>query len=96
MSRLIAEIESFLLEAPLESICSGSIFYLIMNGDEVADYNTIRNSTERAVRSASQKIENKERKEKVVNILMEVSNILSVLTLAPLLYFSINDEIQQM
>ncbi|RHZ87882.1 hypothetical protein Glove_29g92 [Diversispora epigaea] len=51
MSRLIAEIESFLLEAPLESICSGSIFYLTMNGDEVADYNTIRNSTERAMES---------------------------------------------
>ncbi|RHZ69208.1 hypothetical protein Glove_287g54 [Diversispora epigaea] len=84
MSRLIAEIESFLLEVPLESICSGSIFYLTMNGDEVADYNTIRNSTERAVRSASQKIENKGRKEKVVNILMEITEIESFLLEVPL------------
>ncbi|CAH1766572.1 2778_t:CDS:2 [Entrophospora sp. SA101] len=70
----VAEIESFLLEAPLDAICSGSIFYLTMNGDEVAEYNTIRNSTERAVRSASQKIVNKERKEKVVNILLEMES----------------------
>ncbi|RHZ49862.1 hypothetical protein Glove_510g15 [Diversispora epigaea] len=93
MSRLIAEIESFLLEAPLESICSGSIFYLTMNGDEVADYNTIRNSTERAVRSASQKIENKGRKEKVVNILMEMeSGYNTIIGLKALKALNINQE----
>ncbi|CAG8837873.1 40624_t:CDS:2 [Gigaspora margarita] len=51
MARLVAEIESFLLTASLEAICSGSIFYLTMNGDEVGEYNTIRNLTERAIRS---------------------------------------------
>ncbi|RHZ63510.1 hypothetical protein Glove_329g70 [Diversispora epigaea] len=71
--RLIAKIESFLLEASLESICSRFIFYLTMNGDEVTDYNTIRNLTECAIQFASQKIENRGRKEKVVNILMELA-----------------------
>ena len=73
MAQLTAKIESFLLEAPLEAICSGSIFYLTMDGDEVGEYNTIRTLTERAVRSASQKIENNRRRTKVVNILLEIS-----------------------
>ncbi|CAG8678480.1 21713_t:CDS:2 [Racocetra persica] len=34
MARLVAEIGSFSLTAPLEAICSESIFYLTMNGDE--------------------------------------------------------------
>ncbi|RHZ47607.1 hypothetical protein Glove_575g27 [Diversispora epigaea] len=74
MTQLIAKIESFLLEAPLEAICSGSIFYLTMNGDEVDEYNTIRTLTERAVRSTSQKIENNKRRTKVVNILLEMES----------------------
>ncbi|CAJ0926717.1 467_t:CDS:2, partial [Entrophospora sp. SA101] len=49
MAKLIAKIESFLLEAPLEAICSGSIFYLTMEDDKVADYNTIRSLNDRAI-----------------------------------------------
>ncbi|RHZ79482.1 hypothetical protein Glove_144g54 [Diversispora epigaea] len=66
MAQLTAKIESFLLEAPLKAICSGSIFYLTMDGDEVGEYNTIRTLTERAVRSTSQKIENNRRRTKVL------------------------------
>ncbi|RHZ90203.1 hypothetical protein Glove_4g18 [Diversispora epigaea] len=72
MAQLTAKIELFLLEAPLEAICSGSIFYLTMDGDEVGEYNTIRTLTKRAICFVSQKIKNNRRRTKVVNILLEM------------------------
>ncbi|CAG8552639.1 14442_t:CDS:2 [Dentiscutata heterogama] len=75
MSTLKAKIESLLLEAPLEAVCSASIFYLTMDGDKVGEYDTIRTLANNAVTSALPKIKDKNRKSQVLKILPQALNI---------------------
>ncbi|RHZ63292.1 hypothetical protein Glove_330g88 [Diversispora epigaea] len=94
MTQLTAKIKSFLLKALLKTICSESIFYSTIDGDEVSKYNTIRTLTEHVVHSVSQKIENNKQRTKVVNILLEIkSGYNTIISLKALKALNITQEL---
>ncbi|CAG8799299.1 8152_t:CDS:2, partial [Racocetra persica] len=74
MSTLKAKIESLLLEAPLEAVCSASIFYLTMNGNKVDEYDTIRTLANNAVTSVLPKIKDNNQKSQVLKILPQMKD----------------------
>jgi hypothetical protein len=73
MSNLVAKIETLLLEGPFDAICSATVIYHTMNKNNLSPYEYVRGIVERAVRSSLTKIEDSERKLKVLEILPEVS-----------------------
>jgi len=74
IANLVAKIETLLLEGPFDAICSATIIYHAMNKNNLPPYEHVRGIVERAVRSSLTKIEDSERKLKVLEILPEVSN----------------------
>ena len=74
MANLVVKIESLLLEGSFDAICSATVIYHTMNKNNLPLYEHVRGIVERAVRSSLTKIEDSERKLKVLEILPEVSN----------------------
>src|SRR5947199_10000617 len=75
MSNLKTKIENLFLTGPLDAICGASVVYLAMDGNNVGDYEEVRNFADSAVNSVAEKLVNNDRKEKVLEVLPEVNVI---------------------
>ncbi|CAH1770045.1 15140_t:CDS:2, partial [Entrophospora sp. SA101] len=71
MSNLVIKIENFLLEGSFDAICGVTVVYLTMEGTIIPPYNSVRDLADRAVNSALTKIENTERRTKVLEVLTQ-------------------------
>ena len=77
MSDLVAKVETFLLKESLDAICSATVIYHTMNRNNLPSYEYVRGIVEQGVESSLAKltrIEDFERKSKVLDILPEVRN----------------------
>nr|CAG8608244.1 12493_t:CDS:2 [Entrophospora candida] len=75
MSNLVAKIVTFLLEEPLDAVCSASVVYLAMDNNTLGSYNDVKDLAECAVNSALGELNDSDsvRKERVSEILPQVS-----------------------
>ena len=69
MSNLITKIETLLLQESLDTLCGASVIYLTIEDNTLLPYNDIREIVNRAITSSLTKINDIERKTKVLEIL---------------------------
>src|SRR2546421_911000 len=86
MSNLKTKIENLFLTGPLDAVCGVSVVHLAMDGNNVGDYEEVRNFADSAVNSVVEKLVNNDRKEKVLEVLPEVNVIFKDFGLYILLY----------
>lgn len=73
MSDLIVKIEALLLKEPLDSLCGASAVYLTIENDILPPLEHVREIVDRAINSSLLKIEESERKAKIMEVSSQVS-----------------------
>ncbi len=73
MSNLVAKVEALLLEEPLDSLCGASAVYLTIENNILPPLEHVREIVDRAVNSSLLKIEENERKTKILEVSTQVS-----------------------
>jgi len=74
MANLVAKIEELLVYDSLDALCGASVVYLTIEKNVLLPYNKVRELVDRAVNSSLMKIDDLERKNKVLEILPQVCN----------------------
>ena len=72
MANLVAKIEELLVCDTLDALCEASVVYLTIEDNVLPPYNKVRELVDRAVNSSLMKIDNLERRTKVLEILPQV------------------------
>ena len=72
MSNLITKIKTLLLQELLDTLCGASVIYLTIEDNILLPYNNVREIVDRAITSSLTKINDVERKTKVLEILPQV------------------------
>jgi len=72
MSNLITKIETLLLQESLDTLCGASVIYLTIENNTLLLYNDVREIVNQAITSSLTKINDVERKTKVLEILPQV------------------------
>ena len=73
MSDLIVKVEALLLKEPLDSLCGTSAVYLTIENDILPPLEYVRGIVVRAINSSLLKIEESERKAKIMEVSTQVS-----------------------
>jgi hypothetical protein len=73
MPSLVTKVETLLLQESLDTLCGASVVYLTIEDNVLPPYNKVREIVDRAVSSSLSKIEDLERKTKVLEILPQVA-----------------------
>ncbi|CAB5394365.1 unnamed protein product [Rhizophagus irregularis] len=74
MANLVAKIEELLVCDTLDALCGASVVYLTIEDNVLPPYNKVRELVDRAVNSSLMKIDNLERRTKVLEILPQMEN----------------------
>ena len=74
MANLVAKIEELLVYDSLDALYGVSVVYLTIEENVLLPYNKVRELVDRAVNSSLMKIDDLERKTKVLEILPQVCN----------------------
>ncbi|CAB4482011.1 unnamed protein product [Rhizophagus irregularis] len=74
MANLVAKIEELLVYDSLDALCGASVVYLTIEENVLLPYNKVRELVDRAVNSSLTKIDDLERKTKVLEILPQMEN----------------------
>ena len=72
MSNLITKIETLLLQESLDTLCGASVIYLTIEDNTLLPYNNVQEIVNQAITSSLTKINDVERKTKVLEILPQV------------------------
>jgi hypothetical protein len=72
MLNLITKVETLLLQESLDTLCGASVIYLTIENNTLLPYNDVREIVDRAVTSSLTKINDVERKTKILEILPQV------------------------
>lgn len=75
MTSLVAKIETLFLNGTLDAICSATVIYLTRKGTTLLPLLQVKDLTERAVNSSLLKINNFERRMKVLEVMPQVNII---------------------
>jgi hypothetical protein len=73
MPNLVAKIEALLLEEPLDNLCGASAVYLTIENNILPPLEHVREIVDHAVNSSLLKIEENERKTKILEVSTQVS-----------------------
>ncbi|GES74930.1 hypothetical protein GLOIN_2v1776328 [Rhizophagus clarus] len=74
MANLVAKIKELLVCDSLDALCGASVIYLTIEDNVLPPYNKVRELVDRAVNSSLMKIDNLERRTKVLEILPQMEN----------------------
>jgi hypothetical protein len=72
MLNLITKVETLLLQESLDTLCGASVIYLTIEDNTLLPYNNVREIVDRAVTSSLTKINDVERRTKILEILPQV------------------------
>jgi uncharacterized membrane-anchored protein YjiN (DUF445 family) len=72
MLNLITKVETLLLQESLDTLCGASVIYLTIENNTLLPYNDVREIVDRAVTSSLTKINDVERRTKILEILPQV------------------------
>ncbi len=73
MSDLVVKVKALLLNEPLDSLCGASAVYLTIENDILPSLEDVRDIVDRAINSSLLKIEESERKAKIMEVSTQVS-----------------------